>query len=259
MSVSSRCLFLAVACMMAAAIVACDKNDAAPSANPSPSPSPSPTPSPSPSPSPTPSPSPASFTISGRVAETAPTTDRFLDGVSLSTGEKSTNTNGAGQFTLDGLTEGAHSLRASKGGYGDQVITVTLPADAGRIIEFNLEPQSDRLNRERSGIISGDNSPCHGGSLPCVRYDFPVHHSDSVSASLLWTSSDAELNLELRCNGELIVRQTTRNEGEVSRDGETYLSMDLEGEAQKGKMCEVRILHVDGPEQKYILVVSHPN
>ncbi|MEQ1758004.1 MAG: carboxypeptidase regulatory-like domain-containing protein, partial [Vicinamibacterales bacterium] len=199
------------------------------------------------------------FNISGTVAETAPTTDRFLDGVTLSAGDKSIATDGAGRFTLSGFAAGSYGIRASKGGYEDQVITVTLPEDATKTIQFNLQPNFDFVTRERSGTIGQDNNPCHGGSLPCARYDFPAHYSEDVTATLLWSSSDAEFRLEMRCNGESVADQTQTEGGEVFRNGETYLSLELESQSDKGKICEVRVLHVSGPEQKYVLVVTHSN
>jgi hypothetical protein len=77
-------------------------------------------------------------------------------------------------------------------------------------------------------------------------------------ATLLWSSSDAEFNLELRCGGEPVTVEV--NEGaEVSHNGEQYLSIEMVSESQKGKICEIRILHVSGPPQKWILLASHPN
>ncbi len=261
MIVSSRYLFLGAACLLAATIAACDSNQAAPSTTPPPAPSPAPAPAPSPTPSPSPAPTPAPsvFTISGTVAETAPTTDRFLDSVRLSTGDKAVNTDSAGRFSLSDLPAGSYSLRAEKSGYQEQTVSFTLPNDAGRVLQFNLEPNYEERNVERSGTVGPDSPICHGGNDPCARYDFPSHHSEPVMATLFWSSSDAEFHLEMRCNGEQVAIETERGEGDVRRDGEDYLYIELEAESQKGKTCEIRGLHKSGPEQKWILAVTHTN
>jgi len=255
MNVSSRSLLLVAVCLMAAVIVACDKNDAAPSANPSPSPAPAP--APAPSPAPTPGPSPTTFTITGTVTETAPTTDRGVGGVSVSTEGASATTDSAGQFTLT-LPAGAYILRASRGGYSDEVTTFTLPADAARVFNFQLAPQLDRQTRERSGTISGDSPICHGGSDPCQRFDFPSHHEDDVEITLLWESSDATLKLEFRCGGEVVDSKTERSEN-ISRSGNEWLAIEMMTKSRKGQMCEARALHLSGPAQQYQIVMSHPN
>ncbi len=256
MIVSSRFLYLGAACALAALIIACDKNQAAPSSNPAPSPAPAPAPAPAPSPSP--SPSPSVFSISGTVAETAPTTDRFIGSVTVSTGSASATTDGNGRFTLTGLAAGAYTLRASKDGYSEQVISFTLPADATTTLRFNLEPKADTVTNERSGTLGQDNSVCSGSSYPCARIDWASHHEGDVEATVLWSSSDADIFLELRCNGEVLATQTDFA-GQQARSGEVYLTKELTGTSRKGQICEVRAVHKSGPEQKYTLVVSHKN
>jgi hypothetical protein len=118
------------------------------------------------------------------------------------------------------------------------------------VLQFNLEPRFELVTRERSGTLGQDNGPCHGGSLPCARYDFPAHHAAAVSAALSWISSDAALRLEIRCSGEVVATQETPASG---------ISTTLTVEAPKGQICEVRILHVTGPEQRWFLEVTHPN
>jgi hypothetical protein len=253
MIVSSRYLFLGAACMLAATIVACDKNQSAPSSTPSPSPAPAPAPAPAPSPGAT------TFTVTGTVAETSPTADRMLDGVTITLGDRTVLTDGAGRFSIADLPVGGYILSVSKGGYSSQSVGVTLPNDAAQVFRFNLQPQADSRTDERSGRLSQDNNPCAEGAFPCFRLDWPSHHELDVEATLLWPSSDATLRLELRCGGELIASQTERGEGSISRNGEDYLYMELTGRSHSGQFCEVRALHINGPEQRVTLVVSHGN
>jgi hypothetical protein len=249
----SRYVSLGIACLLAVAVVGCGSNQASPSA------SPSPAPAPSPAPSPTPTPSATVYTVSGTVAETEPTTNRFLGGVTLSTGDRSVTTDDAGRFVLADLPAGTYTLRAEKGAYANQTIGFTLPADAGKALTFNLAPDYETVNVERNGSLGPDNGTCEGSSEPCARYDFPAHYAEAVMATLLWSSSDTVFNLELRCNGEPVARQTTREGGDVGRNGERYLFMELNTESREGNMCEIRILHMSGPDQNWILVASHPN
>ena len=250
----SRYVFL-IASLLAVTVAGCGSNQASPSA----SPSPAPAPAPSPAPAPAPAPSPTVFTVTGTVAETAPTTDRLLSGATLSTGERSVTTDGAGRFTLADLPAGTYALRAEKGAYASQTISVTLPADAGKTLTFNLAPDYETVNVERSGSLGPDNKTCEGSSEPCARYDFPAHYAEAVMATLLWSSSDTAFNLELRCNGEPVARQRTREGGDVGRNGERYLFMEMNTAAREGTLCEIRILHMSGPDQNWILVASHPN
>jgi hypothetical protein len=239
------------------ALVACDKNQAAPSAAPTPAPAPSPTPAPTPAPAP----APALFTITGSVTESEPTTSQRLGGATVSIGAQSVLTDGSGNFTITDVPAGTLTLTASKGGYVTTTQVVTLPAETPGALRIGLDPEYESITREMSNTVSADDPPCPGthGNFACFTYSFPAHHARGIEGNLYWHSSDARLELELRCNGQTWVRTEGFAPALVEFNREPYYHFRILEAAKKNQTCELRVLHISGDPMRFILRASHPN
>ena len=164
-------------------------------------------------------------------------------------------TDSQGRFTISGVSSGGYTLSVAKGGYSSESRGVTVTADT--TVAFNLQPDYQTVRRERTDELSQDSPVCSGGSKPCMRIDFPAHHSKDVSASVRWSSSDADISIELRCGEDVLASSSNRDITPVN--GEDFLSIDLTGTAQAGRMCEVRAIHKSGVSQRVTLIVESPN
>ena len=235
-----------LSCTLAVTLAACtsNKSPAAPSES-----------TPAPSPTPTPTPTPTTFTISGTVAETAPTTSTLLEGVTVSNGSASTTTDSQGRFTLTNVAAGAYTLTASKGDYSSETKAVTVAGDT--TVSFNLTPGYQQSRREQTASLSEDNPTCSGSPKPCVRLDFASHHEGDVEATLFWSSSDTDLSFEFRCGdtviaiGDMITVQ--------SRNGEEYLTRTVMAQSLAGVICEARAYHNSGPPATVTIVMDAGN
>jgi hypothetical protein len=230
----------------------CGLEDDSPT-SPTTSTSPTPTPTPAPTAAPTAAPA-ATFTLTGTVTETAPTTDVRVSGVTVTLNDANpTTTNSSGQFTFTGLSAGNYTLRTEKGGYEDKSQTVAVTANTAVTLAVN--PRPGTVEREESGEISADNSVCSGGSSPCKRYDFAVHNAGTVTARLTWTSSDADLELQVRCGSGNDLIATSTSDGVVNE----LLQESVTAEVTAGRRCDVRVVHISGPIQQFTLTYTRPN
>jgi len=244
-------------CLLALSLAACESNQAAPTATPAPPP----VATPPPAPAPTPTPAPATFTVTGTVTESAPTTDRRLSGALVSIGSQSVVTDGSGNFTLTGVAAGTHTLTASSGGYVSVTQELTLPADTPGSVRIGLDPVYETISREMSGTVSADDAPCPGthGNFTCFTYAFPAHHAQGIEGNLYWHSSDARLELELRCNEQTWVRTEGFAPQLVQFNREPYYHFRILEAAKKNQLCELRVLHISGDPMRFILRATHPN
>lgn len=195
-------------------------------------------------------PQPTTFTISGRVTESAPTTFVRLEGVrvTLSNGASRT-TNANGDFEFADVATGNYEVRAEKSGYSDQVRNVNL--SGAQTVNFELTPGEALIERTDQDSLSQDSPSCSGSSKPCRRYDFGVHHNGTLQARLEWVSSDANLDMELVCNERVIAT--------AAESGNRGVTESMETTVNSGQRCELRIYHLGGPEQRFTLDWSHPN
>jgi hypothetical protein len=195
-------------------------------------------------------PTATSFTITGSVSESEPSTHIKLEGatVSLQTGQ-SVQTNNQGNFTLSNIPPGAYIVTASRENYGEQILPLTLPADQGRVLNFGLTPEAAIIEVESEQQLSQDDAICHGSSLPCKRFEFGVHHTGMVEATLQWNTSDANLDLQVRCNEQIVATGTATS----------TVSEALSHEVHAGQLCEVRVQHTSGVPDRFLLQFSRPN
>ncbi|MGE0594619.1 MAG: carboxypeptidase regulatory-like domain-containing protein [Vicinamibacterales bacterium] len=195
-------------------------------------------------------PSTSTFTVTGVVTEAPPTTFKQLDGVEvLLTDSVATTTNGQGAFTFTGVAAGTYTLRARRSGYDEQTATITLPGNGTSPVSFGLVPVADTLSESDRRRIGPDDEGCSGGSRPCARYDFDTHHAGEATARLVWSTSDANLDLVLECDGQPI-------EGELTRVG--GVEEQLVAQVEAGRRCEFRVLHT-GVEVDFEIEMTFPN
>ena len=84
-----------------------------------------------------PSNTPATFILSGRVTETAPTDSVVIPGATVAVAEgvnagRSAVTDGSGNYSLAGLERGTFNVSVSAGGYGTGTFPVSLTASTSR-------------------------------------------------------------------------------------------------------------------------------
>ena len=209
-----------------------------------------PPPATTPPPAATPPPPAATFTVSGVVSESFPTTDVRLEGVRVTlTGGTAATTNSRGEFTFTNVAAGSYQLRAEKGGYDDQLRNVTL-SNEGATVNFALTPKEEIIERTSTGRIGQDDENCRGLSKPCRRFDFGVHHAGEVTAELRWVSSDANLDIELRCDDAVVA---------VAAESRNTVTESLTADVRAGQRCELLVVHQNGPEQSFVLDWTRPN
>jgi Carboxypeptidase regulatory-like domain len=195
------------------------------------------------------------------VSESEPTTNQRIGSVTIVGLPRAIITDSAGAFTLTDVPAGTYSVRASKGNYSDETKTLTLPADSGVTLRFNLTPDYEPLSRDINGTLSQDDPLCPGshGNYTCSRYIFPAHHERGVTANLYWSSSDATLELALLCNDYTWARTEGLTPGTTVINGGVFYTFRILENAKKGQTCEVRVLHISGEPQSFRLTIVHPN
>ncbi len=240
---------------------ACEKNQVSPTSSATPAPAPAPAPAPTPAPAPAPPPAPTLFAVTGTVTESAPTTNKRLDSAVVSIGGKSVGTSDLGGFTVPDLPAGTYTLRVTRAGYDESTRTLTVPDDTSSPLAIGLDPNYESISKELSSRVSADDGPCPGahGNYTCWSYAFPAHHARGIEAHLYWHSSDARLELELRCNEQTWVRTEGFEPELVEFNREPYFHFRILEAAKKNQQCEVRVLHIKGDPMSFIVRVTHPN
>lgn len=218
------------------AIAACDSSSPA-----------APTPAATPAPTPPPAPAPT-FSVSGTISETAPTASRRVDGVQVAlSGGPSATTAGDGTFTIAGAAAGTYTLTASKTDYETHTMSVTVGSADVTGLRISLPPSPRIVSVEHMGAIAPEDPSCFGTSRPCDVYPTGAHHRGRIEALVLWETDLAELDLELRCDEEVVA--------ESFRKGGT--SEELNAEAPGGQACEIHVIG-GGEPQNYRLILRYP-
>ena len=122
-----RPYLLAVSCIVAVALsgAACDETPSAPS---------SPSPSPSPSPTPSPSPGPGTFALTGKITGSPlgeAVADAQVEAMHGGDPTVTASSDGAGGFSLTGLTAQQYVIRVTRNGYNARNQDVTLTGNMG--------------------------------------------------------------------------------------------------------------------------------
>ena len=179
-------------------IVACDHSPTAPT-KPSPAPQ-------------SPLPSAQTWTISGTVSETAPTTSTPVVGAKVLVYDspdlgRSAITDSKGAFQITGLAPGSLALSVQAAGYVDGKQAVTLSEN--QAVRFELDPVFQMVTTTlNESLVGGASCPGYWdymkviahplGTNQCfVDYVFNVHHDGTLTAQLTWTDRGSSPFLEL--------------------------------------------------------------
>jgi hypothetical protein len=111
----------------------------------------------------------------------------------------STQTNGNGEFRLEGLQAGSGTLSASASGYQEARRWVDIPGTAA--VVFRLTPILTTVNESFTGSLSPGDGGCPGSGgtpngKPCVRYPFTLYNNGTLFVRLTWSNSSTDLDLE---------------------------------------------------------------
>lgn len=230
------CARPALCLALAAVLSGCSDSDSSPAA-------PTPTPTPTPTPAPT-------FTVSGTVSETAPTTGTRVEGVQVTVAGAtvSTTTNAAGVFTLAGVPGGSQTLSFSKANFVTQTRAINVANANVSDIQVSLASTPRIVSEEHEAEIRGDDHPCFGTSRACDVYKVGAHNPGQIEAFIVWQSSDSKFDLELRCGGEVVDESIDKGDGQVRE-----IKVDVKG----GQLCELNVLY-SGEGDKYGLFLKYP-
>jgi hypothetical protein len=152
---------------------------------------------------PTPTSSPNSFTLTGRVTESAPTQIDGVKGALLTIGDsvnagRSTSTDAYGFYSISGLQSAGFTLNLSADGYVNtsQAVSVT----SNTTMNLQLAPVARQMSHTSTGQLTGTDGTCSDGASqkPCRILVFPVHNAGPIDAALTWNPGEvADLDLTL--------------------------------------------------------------
>ncbi len=198
-------------------------------------------------PSPTPS-------LSGTVTESAPNASVLIAGATVTldgvNAGKTTTTNVAGVYSFEGLSDGTFTVRASKSGYEDNSLPVTLSgSQTGFVVP--LRPVRRTVNETLSGAVRALEPICEGSGKPCARHSIGVHYDGTIDVTLTWTAQGGSVDLALE-----LWRGNTRLElSDVSVGSEHVSSFAVAGSSH-----EVRVIYSNGTAiANYELAVRRPS
>jgi hypothetical protein len=208
-----------------------------------------------------PAPGDATFTLTGRITESAPAKPGGIDGASVTIADgvnagRSTTTDLTGYYTLASLKPSSFTLAVSATGYVTASEKIDLAFD--RTTNLELRPEPTRLTYTLRGDIDSSDGSCHDGvaSRPCRIITFPVHNPGPIEARLTWTSEaepdDADLDLSLFQTGatQPIARSAVR--GDVPEQLATQVTIP--------SIYELRITFAAGRgAASYTIAYSQPN
>ena len=210
---------------------------------------PTPVTTPTPTPTPTPSPSGPTFTVSGTISETAPTTTTRVPEAEVQvSGGVATGSASDGTFTIPNVASGTYTLRIAKAGYETKTQTVTVSGANVTGVQVNLMPVFQLINREIFAQLGSNGPTCPGTSRACHIYPIASHHSGDVRAFAAWNSTAADFDFEWWCGGVRVERR-----GQVGKDHDEILPF-----INAGQSCAVHLLH-SGATMSYTLYLTYPS
>jgi hypothetical protein len=208
-----------------------------------------------------PTPTNATYTLSGRVTETAPTASDGIPGATLTIDEgvnagRSVVTNARGYYTLADLHPSEFALRVTAPGFVASSETVALAYDRTSDVQLRLEPaQLTYSLRGDIASVDGQYGQCSDGEAmrACRIILFPVHNPGPIQATLHWTT-DEEVDLDLTLF-------QTDVQAPIARAGNVGNQIEqLRGKVTGGTTYELRVtLRAGNGEAFYTLDFSQPN
>jgi len=234
---------LALAVVSALTISACSDNEST---------APTPVATPAPAPAPAPTPSGPTFTVSGTVSETAPTTStRVPDAEVQLSGGVATGSIADGTFTVPNVANGTYTLRVAKAGYETATRSVTVSGGNVSGVQVNLLPVFRWVDQEFYHQLGpGNASSCPGltDGRPCRSYAVASHHSGDVRAFAAWNSTAADFDMEFWCGNTRVERR-----GQVGKDHDEILP-----HINAGQSCAIYVVHMSGTTMQYTLYLTYP-
>ena len=198
-------------------------------------------------PSPTPS-------LSGTVTESAPNASVLIAGATVTldgvNAGKTTTTNVAGVYSFEGLSDGTFAVRATKSGYEENSLPITLSgSQTGFVVP--LRPVRRTVNETLTGTVRALDPICDGSGKPCARHSIGVHYDGTIDVTLTWTAQGGSVDLALE-----LWRGNTRLElSDVSVGTEHVSSFAVAGSSH-----EVRVIYSNGTAvANYELAVRRPS
>lgn len=225
----------------ALAFAACDSDD--PSTPPA-------TTTPTPVPTPTPTPSGPTFTVSGTVSETAPTTSTRVPEAEVQlSGGVATGTVSDGTFSIPNVQNGTYTLRVAKAGYETTTQAVTVSGANVSGVQVNLLPVFRWVDQEHYHQL-GSSSSCPGLSdgRPCRAYPVASHHSGDVRAFLARNGTAGDFALEFWCGNTRVERRDI-----VGGDHDEILPR-----INAGQSCAIYVVLTSGISIQYTLYLRFP-
>jgi hypothetical protein len=205
---------------------------------------------------PPPPPAPSSFTLSGGVTESEPTTTKRIPGATVAfvdgtNAGKTATADAEGNYRITNVLAGASTVRASADGYQEATRPVTISADTSLIIALNPTPAM--LETKRNENVSGGDTPCSDGTdreKGCKILTLDIHNPGTLEATLAWENPTTDLDLTLWRGTTLLAD---------SRD-EFSLKEVVSSSIVTGATYELRVTYYAGSViTPYTLVVKHPN
>jgi carboxypeptidase family protein len=172
-----------------------------------------------------PSPGPT-FSLTGSVAETAPTEETAVAAASIRIrggpdAGASATTDGSGRFAISSLRAATFTVDIQAGGYVEQFVTVTLDRDVRMDVHLDTAPQTVTTTIDDS-ITNGDGCPGYWDvptlDNPCAtNYIVNIHNAGPLLTTLTWNEPDASLGADLYdSNQGRPVGRATALDGRVS-------------------------------------------
>ena len=206
-------------------------------------------------PTPPPPPPPSTFTLSGGVTESEPTTGNKIQGATVAVVDganagKTATADSAGNYQITNVVAGAFNVKASASGYQDATRPVTVSANTTLTIALNPTPRT--VTTERAGTVSGGDTPCSDGTSEkgCKILTLDIHNPGTLEATLEWEIPATDLDLTLWRGNTLLAD---------SRD-EFSLRELVSSSIVSGATYELRVTYYAGSViTPYKLRVTHPN
>jgi hypothetical protein len=193
--------------------------------------------------------------LSGGVTESAPTTSNKIPGATVAfvdgaNAGKTATADGAGNYLIANVLAGAFNVRASAAGYQDATRPVTINGDTSLTIPLN--PTVRTLTTERTGTVSGGDTPCSDGTADkgCKILTLDIHNTGTLEATLEWENPTSDLDLTLWRGTTLL----------ADSRGEFVLKETVSSSIVTGATYELHVTYYAGSViTPYKLRVTHPN
>jgi hypothetical protein len=138
-------------------------------------------------------------------------------------------------------------LTFTKGGYETRMVAVAVNNSNVSGVQVNLSPTPRIVSTVDDASLEEGDPACYGTSRPCDVYQTGAHSSGVVEVYMQWETEDADLDLELRCNDE-VIEESFRKGGRLE---------EMNARVPGGQQCEVHVLH-KGAKVKYRIFLKFP-